>query len=83
MSFQLIDHGARRTVVNRPSALPHVPSVDYSPLMDLDGLTNIFQANLIHRLLVRNPDDIPQAGDPVDRTLFLRRVTEEALAVTR
>lgn len=41
------------------------------------------QANVIHRLLVRDPDTIPQGGDGVDRTLFLRKVTEEALRLTR
>ena len=41
------------------------------------------QAIVIHRALARYPDDIPQGGDGVERTLFLRRVTEEALRVTR
>lgn len=41
------------------------------------------QAILIHHLLVQNPDNIPQGADPVDRTLFLRRITEEALSMTR
>eukprot|EP00752_Nemacystus_decipiens_P014939 g13298.t1 len=40
-------------------------------------------ANVIHRKLVREPDSVPQAGDGVGRPLFLRKVTEEALRVTR
>lgn len=44
---------------------------------------NSVQANVIHHLLAGDPDSIPQGGDPVDRTLFLRKVTEEALRVTR
>ena len=38
---------------------------------------------MIHRLLARDPDSIPQGADGVERTLFLRKVTEEALRVTR
>ncbi len=45
--------------------------------------SDMSQAIVIHRLLVRDPDSIPQGGDGVDRTLFLRRMTEEALRVTR
>lgn len=41
------------------------------------------KANVIHCALARDPDGIPQGGDGVERTLFLRRVTEEALRVTR
>lgn len=41
------------------------------------------QAHVIHGMLARDPDSIPQGGDGVDRTLFLRKVTEEALLVTR
>eukprot|EP00752_Nemacystus_decipiens_P014937 g13296.t2 len=48
-----------------------------------DRLQAMFQANVIHRRLVRDPDSIPQGGDGVNRTFFLRKVTEEALRVTR
>ncbi|CAM9150081.1 unnamed protein product [Laminaria digitata] len=48
-----------------------------------DRLQAMFQANVIHRALAGDPDGIPQGGDGVERTLFLRRVTEEALRVTR
>lgn len=42
-----------------------------------------FQANVIHHLVVRDPDGIPHGEDGVERTLFLRKITEEALRVTR
>ncbi|CAB1114740.1 unnamed protein product [Ectocarpus sp. CCAP 1310/34] len=48
-----------------------------------DRLQAMFQANVIHHLVVRDPDGIPHGEDGVDRTLFLREVTEEALRVTR
>ncbi|CAM9973532.1 unnamed protein product, partial [Ectocarpus fasciculatus] len=44
-----------------------------------DRLQAMFQANVIHHLVVRDPDGIPHGEDGVDRTLFLRKVTEEAL----
>ncbi|CAM9093329.1 unnamed protein product [Ectocarpus sp. 6 AP-2014] len=48
-----------------------------------DRLHAMFQANVIQHLVVRDPDGIPHGEDGVERTLFLRKVTEEALRVTR